>query len=41
MQKNGIPYAVGLMRSIAYRWNHLVNRKTAIIVTMTHHVGIN
>jgi hypothetical protein len=29
-----------LMRSIAYRRNRLVNRKTAIVVKMTLHVGI-
>ncbi len=40
VQKNGIPYAVSLTRSIAYRRNRLVNRKTAIIVNMTLHVGI-
>ena len=39
VQKNVIPYAVGLTRSIGYRWNCLVNRKTAIIVKMTLHVG--
>ncbi len=41
VRKNGIPYAVGLMRSIGYRQNRLVNRKTAIIVKMTLHVGIS
>jgi hypothetical protein len=40
VRKNGISYAVGLMRSIAYRRIRLVNRKTAIIVKMTLHVGI-
>ena len=38
--KNVIPYALGLTRSIAYLRNCLVNRKTAIIVKMTLHVGI-
>ena len=41
MWKNGISYAVGLMRSIAYRRIHLVNKKTAIVAKMTPHVGIN
>jgi hypothetical protein len=40
VQKNGISYALGLMQSIAYRWNGLVNRETAIVVEMTLHVGI-
>jgi hypothetical protein len=40
VRENGIPYALGLTRSIAYRRNRLVNRKTAIIVSMTLHVGI-
>ncbi len=40
MRKNGIPNAVGLTWSIAYRRNHLVNRKTAIVVKMTLHLGI-
>ena len=30
----------GFTRSIAYRRNRLVNRKTAIVVKMTLHVGI-
>ncbi len=38
--KNGISYAVGLMRSIAYCRIRLVNRKTAIVAKMTLHVGI-
>ena len=38
--KNVIPYRVGLMRSIGYQRICLVNRKTAIIVKMTFHVGI-
>jgi len=33
--KNGISYAVGLMRSIAYRRICLVNSKTAIVANMT------
>ncbi len=41
VRKNGISYAVGLMRSIAYRRIRLVNRKTAIIARMTPHVGIS
>ncbi len=41
VRKNGIPYAVGLMRSIAYPRIRLVNRKTAIIAKMTPHVGIS
>ncbi len=36
--KNGISYAVGLMRSIAYRGIRLVNRKTAIVAKMILHV---
>ncbi len=39
--KNGIFYAVGLMRSIVYCRIHLVNRKTAISAKMTPHAGIN
>jgi hypothetical protein len=39
VRKNGIPYALGLMRSIAYRRNCLVNRNPDIIVEMTLHVG--
>jgi len=39
--KNGISYAVGLMRSIAYRRIRLINKKTAIVAKMTPHVGIN
>ena len=39
--KNGISYAVGLIRSIAYRRIRLVNKKTAIVANMTFHVGIN
>ncbi len=39
--KNEIYYAVGLMRSIAYCWIRLVNRKTAIVAKMTPLVGIN
>jgi hypothetical protein len=38
--KNGIPYALGLAWIFAYCRNCLVNRKTAIIVKMTLHVGI-
>jgi hypothetical protein len=41
VRENGIPYAVGLMRSIAYCRIHLVNRKTAIVAKMTPCVGIN
>ena len=41
VRKNGISYAVGLMRSIAYRRIRLVNKKTAIVANMTLHVGIN
>jgi hypothetical protein len=41
VRKNGISYAVGLMRSIAYRQICLVNRKTAIVAKMTPHVGIS
>jgi hypothetical protein len=41
VRKNGISYAVGLMRSIAYRRICLVNRKTAIVAKMTPHVGIS
>jgi hypothetical protein len=39
--KNGISYAVGLMRSIAYHRICLVNRKTVIVAKMTPHLGIN
>ena len=38
--KNGIPYALGLTRSIAHRQNCLVNRNLDIVVEMTLHVGI-
>ncbi len=38
--KNGMSYAVGLMRSIAYRRIRHVNKKTAIVAKMTPHVGI-
>jgi hypothetical protein len=38
--KNGISYAVGLMRSIAYPLICLVNRKTHLVANMTLHVGI-
>jgi len=31
---------MGLTRSITYRQNHLVNRKTAIVVKMTLHIEI-
>ena len=41
VRKNGISYAVGLMRSIAYRRIRLVNKKTAIVAKMTPHIGIN
>jgi len=41
VRKNGNSYAVGLMRSIAYRRIRLVNKKTAIVAKMTPHVGIN
>jgi hypothetical protein len=41
VRKNGISYAVGLMRSIAYRRIRLVNRKTSIVAKMTPHVGIS
>ena len=41
VRKNGISYAVGLMRSIAYHQICLVNRKTAIVAKMTPHVGIS
>jgi hypothetical protein len=40
VQKNVIPYGVGLTRGIGYCPNCLVNRKIAIIVKMTLHVGI-
>ncbi len=40
VQKHGISYALGLMRSIAYRRICLVNRKTAIAAKMTLHVRI-
>ena len=39
--KNGISYAVGLMRSITYHQICLVNGKTAIVAKMTPLVGIN
>jgi hypothetical protein len=38
--KNGIRYALGLTRSIAYRRNCLVNRNPDIVVEMTLNVGI-
>jgi len=38
--KKGIPYALGLTRSIAYRRNCFVNRNPDIVVVMTLHVGI-
>jgi hypothetical protein len=41
VRKNGISYAVGLMRSIAYCRIRLVNRKTSIVAKMTPHVGIS
>ncbi len=41
VRKNGISYAVGLMRSITYCRICLVNWKTAIVATMTRHVGIS
>jgi hypothetical protein len=34
VRKNGISYAVGLMRSVAYCQICLVNRKTAIVAKM-------
>jgi hypothetical protein len=40
VRKNGIPYALGLTRSIAYPRNCLVNRNPDIVVEMTLHVGI-
>ena len=40
VRKNGIRYALGLTRSIAYRRNCLVNRNPDIVVEMTLHVGI-
>ncbi len=40
VRKNGIPFSLGLMWSIAYHRNCLVNRKTAIVVKMTVNVGI-
>jgi hypothetical protein len=40
VRKNVIPYGVGLTGSIGYCRNRLANRKTAIIVKMTLHVGI-
>ena len=39
VQKNGISYAVGLMRSIAYRRIRLVNRKTAMAFKPSTNVG--
>ena len=41
VQKNGISYAVGLIRSIEYRLICLVNRKTAMVAKMTLKVGIS
>ncbi len=40
VRTNGISYALGLMRSIAYCQICLVNRKTDIVANMTLHVGI-
>jgi hypothetical protein len=40
VRKNGIRYALGLTRSIAYRRNCLVNRNPDIVVEMTLHVGV-
>ncbi len=39
VRKNGISYAVGLMRSIAYRRIRLVNRKTAMAFKPSTNVG--
>ena len=40
VRKNVIPYALELRRSITYLQNCLINnRKTAIVVNMTRHVG--
>ena len=40
VRKNGIPYALGLTRSIAYRRNCLLNRNPDIVAEMSVHVGI-
>jgi hypothetical protein len=40
VRKNGIPYALGLTQSIAYRQNFLINKNPYIVVEMTLHVGI-
>jgi hypothetical protein len=40
VQKNVIPNTLGVTRSIAYRQNRLVNKKTAIIIKMILHLGI-
>jgi hypothetical protein len=39
VQKNVIPNTLGVTWSIAYCQNHLVNRKTAIIVKLILHIG--
>jgi hypothetical protein len=40
VRKNGISYEVGLTWKIGHHRNRPANRKTAIIVKMTLHVGI-